>query len=103
MQGHAGFLSATVGDHRIYLRPDLVMVFYGPLLWASLILVASALWAPILEKVHNWNVLGSRLGAHRKALGDLPARLSLHSLRSRPSWVEGSSPGGIRLEAAAWL
>ena len=43
----------------------------GPLLWAPLILVGSVLWALIWYMVYSWYVLGSRLGAHRKALGVL--------------------------------
>ena len=33
--------------------------------------LASVLWAPVLYMVHSWYVLGSRLRAHRKALGHI--------------------------------
>ena len=41
-------------------------VSYGPLIWAPLILVGSVLWAPVLNMVYNWYMLGSKLGAQTK-------------------------------------
>ena len=39
---------------------------YGPLVWDPLILVESVLWAPVLNMVHSWYILESRLGAHTR-------------------------------------
>ena len=40
---------------------------YGLLSWVPSSLVGSVLWAPVLYiTIHDWHVLGSKLGAHTR-------------------------------------